>query len=739
MRTVILFALFALASAASDFYLCEVVVPNFCATSVLTRDCLPEPALTLRGNSVSLTDNYNFISFGDFNAYSSDTEGRVAVRNTGNLIAAYSIGALINSKGPGAVDNQVPYSAVFGRDLYWGSGRLYPDGMTDNLAAYPEELYVGGTFNTPAADLAERRTNDAQSAGTFDAEFDNARAFYTQVQAALAAVADNVVIDVLYGTATITCPAGVTSYSGSIKNADLGTVSSYAFVGCAAEIQMVINVLADGNQVNFHSGAMNVNDRRPERTVFNVLGSGVVDFASVGFEGSVLAPNYVYQQNGGYTHGIVIVADAPTTWQINKLSCVRPTPPATPSPCVSFEETCAGTLFTAPGATIQGDSREYNLISFKDFVANTGDVEGRVLVRNDFTVGSGFSVGDKISTSNDVPDRRQSYSLIAGGDCKWNSGALYPQGDNIPFAAQTEYAFCGHSFTAPADLMARQGGSCPEDNLGCLESIFDELKGCYDGYADSLSKIQDNTQIEVKESALVITCNNDASADSYAVTIDSSIMSQYTYTITSNCNYQAYWTVNIVGNGDVTFSGDSFPAVPGAVVYNVQGCRTINVRDTSLNGHLLSTCSVLNQTGGVILGKVVVGDVAMSLQINKEDTCRTVSDVIIVVGNDQDKQVPYETTFCPIGFGLIQVEDLLVLVDGKEYIVNWLSEGCVSLNNGEVDEEVALLIQKQSKVGTITKASNSANSVRPNIPNNTSSASIASISFVLVAIVALLF
>lgn len=729
MRTVALFTLFALAaSAASDFYLCEVVVPNFCANQGNARQsCMAEPSLTLNGRTYSLTDNYGVISFGDFNGDTSDSEHRVAVKGSGIVQSGYSIAAEVYSKGPGALDTQIPYSAIFGQNMYWPSGRLFPDGLDQFVAAYNEDMYVGGNFVGPDY-LSERLTTNARSAGAFDAEFTAAQQFYVQVQNALAAVADNIQITVQYTTATITCPAGASSYSGTISTADLATVTSYAFVGCSSDVQMVINVPSDGvNTVQIHSGAMDPSARRAERTVFNIQGSGrTIDLANVGHFGVILAPLNNYQQTGGFTQSIVIVANVNFSHQFNRLRCIRPTPPATPSPCVSFEETCAGTLFTAPGASTQGDTREYNVISFGNFVANTGDVEGRVMVRNDFTVGNGYSVGFELSTANNVPDRHQDYSLIVGRNCEWGSGSLHPDGTGLPKAGAVENAFCGSSFNGADYLASRVAGSC-SGSTGCLDSVFDAAKSCYEGYSSSLASPADNTQHSIEYSALTVTCA-DNYATSYYLTLTAAEMTQFTYYVTVNCNYQAYWTINVAsGSDDVVLSGDSFPAVPGAVVYNIQGCRTIQVRDTAVNGHVLATCGTLNQTGGVILGKTVVGDVIMSLQINKEDVCRTITNVNIPILIENDNN-------CIVNSN-IQVGEILTTEDGQQLRISANENNCLTFDNEETPK---ILFSAGSKAGTVAKASNGGAGVIANEPNK-SAASMVTVSVALIAIVALFF
>jgi len=734
MKSILLLSLFALVAAQSNFYFCEVVVPDFCAEAGTARDCLSAPSVTLQGKSYSLTDNFNVISFDSFNAVSSDIEGRLIVKNNGNIGSGYSIGALVYSKGVGAIDQVLPYSAIFGRDLTWGSGEVLPTGNDQGVAAYQEFLYVGGDFTTDANNLKGRVGSNLESEGSFDSSLAQAQQFYTKLQAAFDAATDNVNIAVQYGTATITCPAGASAYYGHIDTATFNTITSYAFDGCAPGVQMVITVRDDGvNQVNIHSGGMNPADRFAERTVFNILGSGrTIDVASVAFVGSILSPNNVYQATGSVVQGIVVVANILASGQFNRVNCSVPATPATPSPCVSFEGTCAGTLFTAPGATIQGDTRDYNVISFGSFVANTGDVEGRVMVRNDFTVGNGYSVGYELSTSNNIPDRSNSYSLIAGGDCTWGNGALYPDGSNLPYAGNAERAFCGSSFTGPADLTAKNAGPCA--TAGCLDAVFDAAKGCYDGYASTLASSVDNVDHTIADSALQITCNS-ATDTSYTVTVTDVEMNQFTYYVLNNCNFQAYWTVNVIGTGPVRLTGDSFPAVAGAVVYNVQNCRTINVYDTAVNGHILSTCSTLNQTGGVILGKVVVGDVAMSLQINKEDVCRQITVINVPIKNGPTTPTTPDT-FCPTNPTVVQPGDILYsdnYNNGQTTIVA-KNNGCVT-----TEDSAITLIATNSKVGYVSKASNAGNGNVPNISGDNSSATIVCVSVALMAIIALLF
>jgi len=57
----------------------------------------------------------------------------------------------------------------------------------------------------------------------------------------------------------------------------------------------------------------------------------------------------------------------------------------------------------------------------------------------------------------------------------------------------------------------------------------------------------------------------------------------------------------------------------GAVVYNVLGSGRYIIVETEVTGNLLAPDNILYQSGGVIDGKLVIGEVALALQVNKPD------------------------------------------------------------------------------------------------------------------------
>jgi len=325
----------------------------------------------------------------------------------------------------------------------------------------------------------------------------------------------------------------------------------------------------------------------------------------------------------GVVVGNVIVGNITQCLQVNRLYCLTPAPnPHPPSNdsylCPSFETDCLGLDFPLGNGVYS--FRDFNVISFNNFTANTGDIEGRLATRFNVSLGAGFSIGYELQTAGGVPDNDLPYSLVAGLDVDWISGALYPDGSGIPYPGNEENMFVGGEFIGSEDLSLRvTGGPCLE--TGCLDSYFNAAQQCYEGYQTILSSYSDNVAQVVQWDGLFLTCFN-STADVYFVTLTSDVMTQYTYTSVDNCNFQAYWVINIAGNDDITINGDSFPAICGGVVYNILGSnRIITIEDTSVCGHILAPYNIIYQPGGVIVGKVVAGDISLSLQINKENTC----------------------------------------------------------------------------------------------------------------------
>jgi choice-of-anchor A domain-containing protein/fibro-slime domain-containing protein len=641
----------------TDVYICEVLLQNYCPGAPVNPPTLPGstgsgstgstgdstgspyddegipskkdvpctsqyPTLTfVSGGSSYGFDNFNVISFGDFSAPSGDIEGRLAVRNDLNLPGDYSVGYQLRTGGVTAWDTSLPYAVVVGHDATWASGDIYPDGSNSPYNGEEEGMYVGGTFSG-SADLTLRRTGGpCPVAGCLDSQFDSAQIYFSNVQNDFSAISDNVQSAIQYGSLTITCSDNTAeSISLTVDGASFSTITSYTLNNCNRYAQIVINiggtsdVLFAGDQI----------DHDAEKVVYNVLGSGRTISIQTAVSGSILAPYNLYSQvDSGVVIGNVIVASVEQALQINRLHCLNPAPsphpPSDENICPGFETNCNG-LDLPLGDSVYS-FRDFNVITFDSFVAATGDIEGRLAAKNDVTLGAGYSIGYQLQTTGNSPDNYLPYSLVVGRDLTWVSGALYPDGSGFPYAGQEEDAFVGGTVDASTetDLQTRVKGHC--NTPGCLDTYFNAAQQCYEGYQTDLASQSDNVQQTVSFSGLFLTCN-DVNAEVYFVTLTSSVMNSYTYTSVDNCNFQADWVINIIGTDDVTITGDSFPAVCGGVVYNIQGSgRTITVTDTSVCGHILAPQNTLYQKDGVIVGKVVAGDISFALQINKQNNC----------------------------------------------------------------------------------------------------------------------
>jgi len=609
-------------------YICGVAFSGFGAN--VDPSLMPKaPKFYTFGNGdADSFSNFNVISFGDFHANTGDTQGRVAVRNNFVVGSGYSVGYEIHSGDASAPDLVCPYSLIVGRDATFPSGSVYPLGNNIPHNAPEEFAFVGGNFNAPGY-LQSVRTGSCASSGCLDSDFDNAKAWYTLLSNELAAVADNVhlTIDSGHGVTFICNDASASSYSVTMGSSAFSSILSYnALSNCNPTASWVINVAPDGNgdgDVNVH-GSGETFAVGAEYVLYNFFGTSLHNVArnihteTGGVEGSILAPLANLYGGSGMDHGIIIVGNVASSDQFNRLTCPPPATPPTPpnggNLCPYFETDCEGLNF--PLKNTIASFRDFNVISFGDFNANTGDVEGRLAVRNNLNVGAGYSVGYQIQTGSGK-DNFVPYSVVVGGNANWVSGAVYPEGNNIPYPGAEEDLFVGGTFTGEADLGARVTGNC-QGHPGCLNGNFDAAQQCYTTYQSTLSNNADNAHASISWSAIVFTCNVN-NADTYYITIDASVLTQGTYYILDNCNFQAKWVINIGGNGPVVFAGDNIPGVGSSIVYNILGSgRTISVQ-TEVNGNILAPHNILDQTGGVVEGKVVVGNVAIALQVNKPD------------------------------------------------------------------------------------------------------------------------
>jgi len=261
--------------------------------------------------------------------------------------------------------------------------------------------------------------------------------------------------------------------------------------------------------------------------------------------------------------------------------------------CPFWDTACNGLTFAVNSSIV--DFHDFDFISFGNLAANTGDIQGAAAVGGNVSLGNGFSIGDQITAN--LP-----FSLIVNENLTWGSGALFPANSQM---------FVGGSLNAPPDLaIHRTNVPC----FGCLTAQFNAAQTCYLGFSNAFAALAANTNQQVLFSSLMITCQGNASQ--YVVQVSPQNLAQSTgYLLSSSCNSSANFVINIIGVGNVGFSGGSFPTV-GQLLYNIPGGNLITVSGTAVTGSILAPNSNFIQNGGVVMGKVVVGNAALVLQIN---------------------------------------------------------------------------------------------------------------------------
>jgi choice-of-anchor A domain-containing protein len=258
---------------------------------------------------------------------------------------------------------------------------------------------------------------------------------------------------------------------------------------------------------------------------------------------------------------------------------------------------------------------DFNVISFNNFTANTGDIEGRLAARGKVTVGKGWSVGYQLQTT--TKDHSLPYALVAGGDVAFPSGAVYPDGNNRPYNGASEHMFVGGAFTGANYLASRKSGTC--STPGCLDQYFGAAQNCYTALSNGIAANADNVKKEIVWSTLYVNCTDDMATSYFMSLIPSEMSKIYSVSVDmDSCNSKARWYVNVRGTTDVTFSANQdLPVNAAGIVYNVIGNnRKVNIK-TGVRGHMIAPGNNIVQTNGVIVGKLVANNIQMSLQINK--------------------------------------------------------------------------------------------------------------------------
>jgi len=248
--------------------------------------------------------------------------------------------------------------------------------------------------------------------------------------------------------------------------------------------------------------------------------------------------------------------------------------------------------------------QDISVVSFNDLTITNGDIQDRVAVRNNFYASNGASVGDKLTDGC-------GYGLIIGGNLYFsNDGAVYPLNQTF---------FVGGTASLPSYFNG-QVLSCASFNSspGCVNSYFDSLAAYWNQFSNTFMAQTDNAQITIDQAGIAtLSCNS--TSDNYFVHISASNFNQITGYNPTNCRTSSNWILNVVGNDDITITGNP-PPVTGFILVNIGSTGRVNIA-TSVQASIVATQATINMVGGTIYGAVIAGNFSNVVQINEPTNC----------------------------------------------------------------------------------------------------------------------
>jgi choice-of-anchor A domain-containing protein len=237
---------------------------------------------------------------------------------------------------------------------------------------------------------------------------------------------------------------------------------------------------------------------------------------------------------------------------------------------------------------------QFNSICFENFNANTGDIQGRLAVRNSFFAGAGFSIGDRLDNA-DAP------TLMCGGNATWLSGEAFPLNASL---------FVGGTFTGPSNLTPRNTGSCSN----CTEQLQQPFNNSRQFYLQ-LSQLMDTREATARVEGNQLICNNATDDIHFVDILDENFFTRF-FPIEAavGCNPTALFVFNVQGTFSVEFSGASI-GISERAIWNIIGRRQVTLLN-EVRGLILAPLANLTQTGGFLQGNLIANECLNILQQN---------------------------------------------------------------------------------------------------------------------------
>jgi len=255
---------------------------------------------------------------------------------------------------------------------------------------------------------------------------------------------------------------------------------------------------------------------------------------------------------------------------------------------------------------------DFNLISLGDVSAiGGGDVEGRVLVGGDLSLGPpsmGYSIGAQIvNYPANAPYSQKAFSALVGGDVDWLNGQLNPVNDDATHR-QENGVYVGTS-DAPSWLRFSQ----------CV-GTFDitNLANALTGLSTYYSTAPATGFYTLADNGNTLVLHGNGACD-MLLRIPASVWNSVRAFMTMD-SYRVDTNIVIDITCDVSpfeFMDAEFPGLASNVIYNFgPSCNGDTIEAKSVTGTILAPFSTLDQANGRILGNVYVGSVENFLQIN---------------------------------------------------------------------------------------------------------------------------
>lgn len=235
------------------------------------------PALAV---SLGAAEGYNAFVFGDFES-TSDCEGRLAVGGNASL-DGYSVGEAVDS---GTID-----TLVVGGNLEVSSGTVYGNVSVAGTAPVSNNSFtVSGTINQNA---------------DIPIDFTTAQTYLTNLSATLETLTANGQTSSQGNALSLTGDGTSDLVVFDIDGSLLSSISTYSISGICDGATVIINV--SGTDISMSNAGMDSFESLSSNVLFNFYEADSLTLSSIGFYGSILAPNAAITANNGQLNGTVI-------------------------------------------------------------------------------------------------------------------------------------------------------------------------------------------------------------------------------------------------------------------------------------------------------------------------------------------------------------------------------------------------------------------------------------------------